>query len=139
MSSEEQQLNDTTPEAVVAEMDIDQALLIYKNMQINVSVLIEDFISPTNKNGKRKTEKQKHLDLRQLANTFKLATGDLQYNEDSFKRDGKFPYPKALDLYKQLMAIQKAKEVIKNDLRDKVTSGEVTLTEEQKQKLLKEL
>ena len=144
MANEETQLEaekqlETDTEAIPV-LDVDQALVLYKNLQFNIAVMVDDLVSPVTRGGKKKTENQRLTDINILKNTFKTVVADLVFNPSQYKKDdGTIPFPKALDLYKQVMAVQKAKEVIKADMAQKVVSGEVELTQEQKQKFLNEL
>lgn len=142
MSSEEQQLKeDEVYKQKAGEMDIDSALVLYRNLQYSIDSIIDEMTSPVTKHGKRKTTNVRLQDLRTLGNVIKIVVKDLDIDTAQFEDDDKHVvFPKALSLYSQIMAVQKAKQVIKEDLKAKIMNGEVeNISEELKQKVLKDL
>lgn len=146
MSSEEQQLEaeestqEVSQELPSGPMTIDEALLLYKNLQINVFTEIDRMLSPFlyDKKGKRtksKTEYKKMQDLVWMAQILKAAIQDIEPNPAQFNTD------KGKHLYGSILAIFKAKEVIKADLKSKLLSEDApeNISPELKEKLLKEL
>lgn len=143
MSSEEQQLKDTTVEAspnpISDKMDIDVALLIYKNLTPALNDGFKLLISPYHhdKNGKStkaKNQATKMKDLMMAAQLIEKIILDIEVKADQFESE------KANNLYGHFMAVMKAKEVIKSDLRERIAAGSVeNMSEELKQKVLKEL
>lgn len=110
--SEEQQITETD--------EVTTALVVYKNLQLTVNDLTQQFSAS-------------HLDNVTLGKVFRAVIGDLTY-------DGKkFSNKKAAKLYQASFAVLKAKEVLRNDMKNKLNSGEVEISAESKEQLLKEL
>lgn len=142
--SEEQQLEDTTQEATETlpsgVMSIDEALLLYKNLQLSLFTELDRMLSPhmydgKGKRTKAKSEAKKLQDLMWISQILKAAIGDIEPNPSQFNTE------KGKHVYGSIFAIFKAKEVIKADLKAKLLSGEgpSNVSEELKAKLLKEL
>lgn len=119
--SEEQQIQaeKTTPVAD-GEVDVTSALLIYRNLQISTNELLQEFTAS-------------HKDNVTMSKVFKALLGDLTYDADKFKNK------KAAKLYQLSFAILKAKEVLKNDMKQKLQEGVDGVSDEVKAKLLKEI
>jgi hypothetical protein len=123
------------------EMTIDVALLIYKNFRMSIAETSDRLISPyqydsRGKAHKRKSEAVRLTDLTTLSLVVKAVAGDINPNPDQFENE------KAKQLYGQMMAVAKAKEVIKADMRSKLLSNDDSVSgvsEELKQKVLKEM
>lgn len=143
MSSEEQQIasEEATSEASeVKAMDIDTALLLYKNLQYSLTNELDQLISPFvyNQKGQRtksKNQGKRMNDLMILSTVLKASLRDIESNPDQFQTE------KAKNLYGSLMAVNKAKEVIKADLKAKLLGddGPDNVSSELKDKLIKEL
>lgn len=146
--SEEQQLEATDVEEgeIVTDvpemgpMDVDQALLLYKNLQLSLNHEIDSMLSPFvyDKQGKRtksKNQSRRLTDLMTMATVLKRVLVDLEPNPEQFETE------KGKHLYGSMFAVMKAKEVIKADLKSKILSGDVpnNVSQELKDKLLKEL
>ena len=142
--SEEQQLEDTTQEAgnetTPGVMGIDEALMLYKNLQLSLFSELDRMLSPhmydsKGKRTKAKSEAKKLQDLMWISQILKAAIGDIEPNPSQFNTE------KGKHVYGSIFAIFKAKEVIKADLKAKLLAGEgpSNLSEELKAKLLKEL
>ena len=132
-----------TEEQLVTEqdgMDIDSALVLYRNLQFSINNTIDELVSPVTKNGKRKNTNTRLYDLITLGNVLKVVVRDLDIDTKQFEENGDVVNAKALNLYSQVMAVMKAKDTIKEDLRNKVANNEVEgLSEELRKKVLKEL
>lgn len=142
--SEEQQLAATaaTPEADTPRgpMTIDEALMLYKNLQLALSQEIDFLLSPFNytgdgKRSKNKSQSKRLTDLAIAAKVVKSVLRDIEPNPDQFDTD------KARNLYGSMLIVFKAKEVIKSDLKSKIMSGDLpdNVSQELKDKLMKDL
>lgn len=128
-------------EEINTEMDINTALLFYKNFQEGIADNIDRLASPFNydKNGKatkRKNEAKKTGDLYTLATVFRAVVADLEAKPNQFNEQ------RAKDLYGHIMAVIKSKEIIRADLRIKLLNNDESvnaITDEAKQQLLKGL
>ena len=121
-------------------MTIEEALLLYKNLQLSLSYEIDSLLSPFIYNNKgqqhkTKTQSKRMTDLATAATVVKTVLRDIEPNPNQFETQ------KAKNLYGSMLAVFKAKEVIKADLRAKLMSGDVpeNLSQELKDKLLKDL
>lgn len=106
-------------DTITKEESVQSALLIYKNLQITTSELINEMMAS-------------HLDKVNLGVVLQALLSDIAYEP------GKIKNIKAARLYQLSHAILKAKEVIRADLKDKL-SEDGDMSEESKAKVLKEL
>jgi hypothetical protein len=111
--SEEQQ-------APTQEDEVRTALVLYKNLQITATDLIKEFTAS-------------HKDNVTLAKVFNAVVSDMSYEADRFQN------AKAQKLYQTASVILKAKEVLKNDMKQKLAEGVAGISEETKVKILKEM
>ncbi len=118
--SEEQQIQ-AEQETPVADtqMDVTSALLIYKNLQITTNELLHQFTAS-------------HKDNVTMAKVFKAVISDLAYDPDKFQNK------KAAKLYQACFAVLKAKEVLKADMKQKLSEGVDGVSDDLKEKLMKE-
>jgi hypothetical protein len=123
------------------ELTIETALLFYRNLRFDINENVKRLASPFNydKKGKhtsRKNESKKFTDLQTLSLIIVAVANDIEPNPEQFETSA------ARELYGQLMLVNKAKEVIKADLRAKILAGDAStngVSEELKQKVLKEI
>ena len=102
------------------EEELQSALLLYQNLQITTTELINKMSS-------------NHQDRVNLAVVLKSILSDISYEP------GKIKNKNAAKLYQLAHVILKSKEVIKVDLRNKLVSGETEVSEDTKNKILKEM
>jgi hypothetical protein len=111
--SEEQQ-------APTQEDEVRTALVLYKNLQITATDLIKEFTVS-------------HKDNVTLAKVFNAVMTDMSYEADRFQN------VKAQKLYQAVSVVLKAKEVLKNDMKQKLSEGVAGVSDEAKAKILKEM
>lgn len=100
--------------------EVTTALVIYRNLQITTNELLQEFAVS-------------HKDNVTMAKVFKAVINDLAYDPDKFQNK------KAAKLYQLCFAILKAKEVLKSDMKQKLTEGVDGVSDELKQQLLREM
>lgn len=115
------QNSEETQEEQIVVNEVSSALLIYKNLLITAN----DVVSSLTKS---------HLDKTTLAKVMMASLEDIAYQQDRFENK------KAQKLYQAIFAINKAKNVLRNDMAAKLGNGEVEgITDEAKEKMMKEL
>jgi hypothetical protein len=101
--------------------EVTSALVVYKNLQITTSELIQEMTAS-------------HLDKVNLGKVLQALLSDLSYEPNRFNN------VKAQRLYQLGSALLKAKEVLRADMKNKLAANEVgNISEETKNKLIKEL
>lgn len=101
--------------------EVTSALVVYKNLQLTTTELIQDMTT-------------NHLDKVNLGKVLQALLVDLSYEPNRFSN------VKAQKLYQLGSALLKSKEVLRADMKNKLMSNEVdNISEDTKNKLIKEL
>lgn len=101
--------------------DVSSALLIYKNLLLTAQEITSSLT-------------KSHLDKTTMAKVLLASLEDISYIPDRFQNT------KAQKLYQAIFAINRAKNVLRNDMVDKLKSGGVEeITDEAREKMIKEL
>lgn len=107
-------------EPITQEDEVRTALVLYKNLQITAIDLVKEFTAS-------------HKDNVTLAKVFSAVVSDLAYDPDKFQN------AKAQKLYQTATVILKAKEVLKNDMKQKLAEGVEGVSDEAKANILKDM